>query len=408
MMRSRQSRSAGHIPPLHLLLALGVWVSAGCRESASPPDIHQAVHQAIHSRSDYETLPVVSLVPARPGCAVSALDCSPGSEVEAVADSGGRLLVWSLGKTLHEIAGEGLPARPVGRLGEGPGEYQMLLAAGFSRSGEMLAFDPMQQRLLRYDRSGNPVATSRVELPPGFINASFVGGELRALAVDIAGGSGAPDSASVSVFALEPDGKKPRRLFTLPLRQRAWAMGDLRPVPQRFAAAPQWQLLSNGHVLYSPGDSLLVHQFDETGAPVLNVGFDVQPREVTADEVERSLEAILRQAPNAQMREAMRARAGQAAKRHPAITALRQLENGQIWVREAPRAAGDSVRWLVFDSAGTSVGSVVLDTEARVLTAAQGLILVSQPGAEDPSETLVWMRVTPSVGSTAESGRPRQ
>ncbi|MDX2208055.1 MAG: hypothetical protein SFU57_10455 [Gemmatimonadales bacterium] len=405
MMPSRPSRSTGHMPPLHLVLALGVSMSAACGARDTPQGIAANVPTTIHARSAYDAIPVLDLVPTRPACVVDVLDCSPGGEVKAVVGSEGRLLVWSLDRPLHEIAGEGSPAKVVGRVGGGPGEYRMIMAAGFSRSGELLAFDPAQQRLLRYDCSGSPVATSQVVLPPGFIDASFVGGELRALAVDKAGGSGAPDSASVRVFVLEPDGKKPRRLFTLPVRQRAWALTDMRPVPGLFAATPQWQLLADGQVLYSAATAILVHRYDESGAPVLHVGFDAQPREVTKDEAERSLEVVLRQAPNAQMRDAMRAsQAGRVAERQPAITALRQLENGQIWMREAPRAAGDSVRWLVLDSAGTPVGSVMLDTESRVLTAADGLILVSQPGAVDPSESLVWMRVASSVGSTAGAG----
>ncbi|MDZ4257184.1 MAG: hypothetical protein U0974_03100 [Gemmatimonadales bacterium] len=405
MMPSQPPRSTSHMRLLHLVFALGVSTSAACGARDTPQGIAAEVPQTIHARSAYDVLPVIALVPVRPACAVDALDCSPGGEVKAVADSEGRLLVWSLDKALHEIAGEGSPANVVGRVGGGPGEYQKIWAAGFSRSGELLAFDPLQQRLLRYDRSGSPMATSQVELPPGFIDASFVAGELRALAVDHAGGSGGPDSASVSVFALEPDGKKPRRLFTLPVRQLALAIGEMTAVPGLFAARPQWQVLADGQVLYSPGTALLVHRYDETGAPVLHAGFDAQPREVTEDEAERSLEAVLRQTRNSQMRDAMRAsQAGRVAERQPAITALRQLENGQIWMREAPRAAGDSVRWLVLDSAGAPVGSVMLDTESRVLTASQGLILVSQPGAVDPSESLVWMRVAPVVGSTTGAG----
>ncbi len=387
-----RSRSEYHAHARQVFIAaIAVWVGAACRTREASPDMREAVL----SRSAYETLPVLDLLSIRPACHADALPCAPGSAVHAVADTEGRLLVWGFGKILYEIAGDSLSPRSVGGIGGGPGEYQVIMAAGFSPSGEVLVFDPAQQRVLRYDRSGRPVETSKVSLPPGFIEASFVEADLRALSVDISERGEKPDSVPVNVFALDTGSAKPRRLSTLPVRQQALAMGDMRPVPRMFAAAPLWQLLPDGQVLYTSGEVLSVKKFDRTGEPVLRFGFDVPPREVTEAEVERTLEPMLRQVPNPQMRGAMRAQAGRAAKRHPGITALRQVENGQIWVREAPRAEGDSVRWVVFDSTGVAVGAVILETESAVLAAARGLILVSHPNAATVSQSLVWMRMRP-------------
>lgn len=365
---------------------LAVLLFAGCKTGGTRSHSDRA---SIGSVIAYEGIPRMETDVVASPCVPGGTMCSMGRKAQSSPDGAEGLLLWDRGTPLYRIHGS--HPEVIGGLGSGPGEYRMIMAAGISPSGDVLVFDAAQQRLLRYDPSGHSIGTHRLTLPPGLITGSFVRGELWAVAGDITPNASAGDSLPVAVFAIDTTGAAPRRLSTLPIRLPTYAIGTLRPTPGLFEAAPQWALLEDGQLYFAPGTRLLIDRFDREGGRVSRFGFETAARTVTEAEVNREIEARLRQVVDRRMAEAMRAQLSRPGMIHPAVTSLRALANGEVWVREAPVA--DSVRWIVFDSLGSAVGAVTLDAAAMVLASRDSLVLVNDPNSSDPGRTLTWVRI---------------
>ena len=95
---------------------------------------------------------------------------------------------------------------------------------------------------------------------------------------------------------------------------------------------------------------------------------------------------------SATMQAAIRGREGSATPMHAAITRIRALENGEIWIREAEAESGDTVRWIVFAADGTPRGTVVLEFDDDVAGSRGNAILISKPAARNGS--LRWYEVS--------------
>lgn len=89
---------------------------------------------------------------------------------------------------------------------------------------------------------------------------------------------------------------------------------------------------------------------------------------------------------------------GLAPEYHPAVTGLRLFDNGQIWVREAPDAAGEQARWIILERTGALVGAVVLPAEASPLLARGYRILVNDPVGSGDAGGLQWFRLQAGGG----------
>jgi hypothetical protein len=381
--------------PRGLVLVLGLAAGLACSADSSTP---AAVRDAVLSRAAYDSLAVLVLEPAGALCRSEAENCLLESAGQAVSNRAGDVVFAGYWKRrqLYVVSGAPPALTSVGQLGAGPGEYQSLIQIGFARSGDILGLDMLQRRVLRYARDGRAISTSAIPIPPGFIDAAFVGGELRAVATELERRQN--DSASVAVFSVDSGMSAPRKLFSLPVRQRAFGIMDLRPPGPMFGAQHQWVLRQDGGVYFSAAESFTIDAFDSSGRHEFRFGFDVVPRAVTGAEVERGRVTSLRGVTDPRMRGAIRGNSALPAARHPAVTRMKELENGQLWVREAEREAGDSVRWVVFGSDGTPVGAVTMGAEARVLTAHDGLVLISNPAETKVMDALRWYRVSRIAG----------
>jgi hypothetical protein len=375
-----------------------VAVVVGC--GADQPIFDAPARLPVFTKAAYDSLPLLTLKTLSALCASDSSTCVLDYSGLATANRDGAVLMAGFARfqQLTHVSGHPPVQRPVGRLGAGPGEYRTLNALGFAPSGSLLALDVLQQRVLRYAADGRIVSTSIIPIPPGFIAATFVGDELHAVATEAAKHKG--DSVPVSVFALDSGKRAPRRLYSLPVRQKSYSLGDMIPVPQMFAAHAQWVVCADGRVVHTSGDAFAVDEFDASGRHVLRFGFDVTPRAVTSEDVERRTAATLRRIADPSMRGAIRNQWGHPAARHPAITWIKCLENGQTWVREAERAAGDSVRWVVFAPGGKPIGAVVMETDAMVVAAHDSLVLISSPAESSIANTLRWVAMQPGTPRT--------
>jgi hypothetical protein len=150
-----------------------------------------------------------------------------------------------------------------------------------------------------------------------------------------------------------------------------------------FEPRAHWQIAEDGTTCYSPGMTFTVDCFDSSGRHSRRFGFDVERRKVEEDEVVREQER--------RMRGIQRMPALHPVSHHPAVTALRLLDNGQVWVREAPDAADMLASWVIFGLDGIPLGRLVLPAGTDVLAARDSLYLINAP--EDGGLMLV--RIVP-------------
>lgn len=368
-----------------LALPLVALLAVACAGGDAPPADPATVR--LLSASEYAALAPLALEPVRPLCGTAPDACRAGAlGIVAVRDDGAVAFVLEGRQPQLMLVDDSVaPARPIGRAGGGPGEYRMALGLAFTRDGGLEVLDWLQRRTVRFARDGAPAASGVIPLPRGFITAGYVGDSLRSVATDLT--RVREDSAEVTVVAIAGGAAEPVPLLRLARREPAIGVEEMRPAPGIFAPVPRWVLAPDGRVLHTPADQWRVDIFDQAGRHALRAGFDVEPRAVTDAEAARERERRLGRVGNAQMRAAMERTMGAPAARHPAITDLRALHDGRIWVRESPGEVGDSVSWVVLAADGAPVGRAELAVEDLPVGAHAGLVLLSTDSG------LRWVRV---------------
>lgn len=316
-----------------------------------------------------------------------------GPQGQAAHGPDGSILLWDFGGPLRMVTADGLTGEQVGRLGEGPGEYRVILAAGLSETGGVVLLDGALQRQVEFTDSGTVRSTSRRPLPAGFVVAEVVSGELWAVTTELGEAAEAGGMASLSLVALESDEAPSRRIRRLPLQQQAFGLADMRPAPGLFEPLVRWAISPDGHIAHTKADRFELDLFDSRSLEDTKILVETPPRRVTPAEVTAEVERRLRGIGNPRMRSSIEAQAGRPPEHHPAITGLRLFDNGQLWVGEAPDAAGEWVRWIILERTGALVGAVTLPAEAAPLLARGDRILVNDPAGSEEAGGLQWFRL---------------
>jgi hypothetical protein len=198
------------------------------------------------------------------------------------------------------------------------------------------------------------------------------------------------DSLPVDVVSLGNDATEPQKLHQLALRQPAYALEAMRAPPPLFAPAPSFGFFADGGVAFTTGEALVVDLFDAEGGLAKRVGFDVTPRAVTEADAAATRTRNLRGVTDARMRESMERFMANVSARHPAITRLATLANGEVWVRETPREAGDSVSWIAFSREGEPLRRVWTGANDAVLEWASDRYLIARLGGSDATDGYWW------------------
>lgn len=353
--------------------------------ACAPSDVPAAGPQAtrVLDAAAHAALPALALADAQPVCPAAPESCHAGALGIVAVREDGAVAFGAEGRTPQVMLVEDGTPRPIGRAGGGPGEYRAALGLAFTADGGLEVLDWFQRRLVRFARDGAPAGESRVALPAGLITPAYAGDSLRAVATDLEAARG--DSAPVIVVAIADDDTPV--LQRLPRHERALAIDALRAPPGPFAAIPRWVLAPDGRALFTPGDPWRLDVYARDGTHLVHAGFDAAARAVSDDEYARERDRRLGTIGNARMREAAAAQMGPKPSHHAPITDLRALHDGRLWVREVPRAAEDSVPWVVLAADGTAEGRLVLATEDLPVAARGGLTLLSTDTG------LRWVRV---------------
>lgn len=356
--------------------------------------------QSPAARPSYDTMPRLSLTPVLELCA--GRDDAPcqftGADIVAAAPDG-RVAVgdYRLGE-LREFDADARFVRAVGRRGAGPGEYRLLVAAGYDSAGHLTIMDQAGFRLQRLDASGRVLHTANASLIPGMADIRIVSGRLATFVLPGAATIG--DTVEARVVLLDPATGDTVSLPGLPEPAIATGDGTLMPIQPLFSSHPigRWAVSPDGALHMADRERLRIVRRDASGAaPRVLVDLDVPPRPVTTGEIEAEVARI---APVGTMNTAMAAAfrrqrdeaVANAATSHPLVSRLVILADGTLLAREGARPGADSVRWNAFTAEGAPLGWLQLPAPARVAGRRLERLLVVSPGTDDVPR-MVWYAV---------------
>jgi len=337
--------------------------------------------------------------------------CPPGSRdsgcmmldtrkpTAAFATSNGHVVFFDRQEGLVEMDSAGQYVGDIGTLGNEPGSYMRVMALGGSNGGVFTIWDPSLTRLTVLRPSQPPqIAWVRAEGLEGVkVTDTF------AIAISVPQGKTAGDRVFASLAPVLLTGKLGRPIATVVSLATRSEGSETQSIPSLFWPRPVWSLAADGSVLYAPPDTALrIEIYDNSGRPdLLITGYLPFPSErVTEDEIrkrEAAMYATIFRKPmqsvkgcdgklneqkqngiaiNCQTISYLRRVGRRSPRIQPPITDIVSLAPRGFWIRTS-RVARDSATWLMADSAGKLVGSVVLNSTERPIGRFRELVAIA-------------------------------
>ncbi|MBX3133600.1 MAG: hypothetical protein KF689_09480 [Gemmatimonadaceae bacterium] len=338
------------------------------------------------------------LLPDARLCTRGALACEvPFGSGGGVVTPDGAALVRVVGgrsSVVALVAAGGDSAIAFGREGAGPGEYRAPVEIDRDAAGNVSVYDLFTRRLLRFAPDGRPVANAVTQLPPAPQPVMrLVDGALLMVAAEDPNAKG--DTLPLFVYAVADDGA-PQRRHALDLRLPSYGAGEFVAMGRTFEALPQFAFGRDGRLVYAAGATAELALFDSTGRLAVRGGFRATGRRVTEADIEAAVAAQIRRLPSmGPMRDQILERMRHAAERHPGVTQLVVMADGEVWAREAPEAGTDSVAWLVYSASLGPQARVRMSVDDRPVGVHAGRVLLARSGEDEQSSGYWWMRAAP-------------
>ncbi len=292
----------------------------------------------------------------------------------AIRMSDGRILVPNGGtRELRFYHANGRFIKSVGRLGEGPGEFDWLGKVFRTDGDSLIIWDPNNARLTVFDSGGRfvrsvPLRSGQgISFPEPFGRASdgsLIGrtgsrnnatGAFRFASFYVRYG---PDLAPTDTVAKRPGND----FFTQPCGDNG-ICGYGPPFARRTSAG-----FHNDRLYVGTGDRYEIEVIDMSGR-VVRLIRDARPiREVSSADAERQRETFLSDARDpARRAELEKVYAMMTVPQAmPAYGELKVDRSGNLWVEEYRTTDDAPLRWTVFDSSGRVLGTLGMPSGLRV------------------------------------------
>ncbi len=168
------------------------------------------------------------------------------------------------------------------------------------------------------------------------------------------------------------------------------------PIPPMIAANPVWALTTDGELIWSPGDRMLIERRTRRGNVIWrldgSLSVPVQPEDLEAREA--ALRESLSGLPLADIDfEMMRERSDTIL---PAVTGLTITPAGTILAAVATPLTADSIAFLRIDAAGQPTGQFKLPGDHRVVLADGDSLLVLRKLGETELREVRWLTLRPA------------
>lgn len=311
---------------------------------------------------------------------------------------------------VFDLQGRSLP--PVGRKGEGPGEYQAPTGLGIDRQGRLVVrdlsrvtyytTDPRTGTLARYDTSftGPAMNDWRSMRASRFSTANelfYPGGENRI---------GRDGSRRIFFYRYHPSGRLVDTMLAVPGHPTipspsAWVqtgpsggrlLAGLNQVP--FAPVAVWDVTPEGTVISGDGTSYLLRETDAAGRVLRSFSRNVPPIPIPARERQDSLTALRRRLDSVPVPldqvQAMPddVRQLRLPVHYPPYQGAYVVADGDVWVYRWPLGGRDLSIFDVFSRSGAFQRTVVLPRRIKtfptpVLSATTVVGVVVDPDTDE-------------------------
>ncbi|MFA6166701.1 MAG: hypothetical protein WC700_08800 [Gemmatimonadaceae bacterium] len=270
----------------------------------------------------------------------------------------------------------------LGRRGQGPGEYGLLVEPQLLSNGTVWWFDNTQMRLASVLPDGKAGPVRRVMLPPTAVSLHVVGVELVILDVPAAPTLG---DTVVGVYRTVPANGAPRVLGQVRTPSVFEPGTTMRRPSAPFAARVVANVGTAGDVAHSNGARYQVDVMPAKGVP-WRLDIDLPRRAVSSAERDSVLAVALKRSrvtSVAALPEWQRSQLENGSSTVPPLQSMRILRDGSLWIRPTTAPSDKSARWDVFARDGRRIGKVDLPLSASVKDGTREWVLVAELGADD-------------------------
>lgn len=359
---------------------------AGCQGSGAMVHFPRTTRITV---GQYEAAPRRAVAVERVLCDGASDTLCRFSRLPAIAlASGGHVLVAPFGGKLTELDSAGRAVRVFGTT-SGEGSYRIVAGVTLDSARNIWLFDVAGGRWLGFSAAGAFLSAQPVARLPGVADFVARDGALFLQVIPPGKSVGAP---VISSFLRVAAGAKERVVARVPAFARQTSASEFLPVPRLFEAKPVFDAAPDGSLAYSNSASYDLMWFAPGGAPELQVeGQGIEPPLVTPQEIAAETASLRRPSPG----QPGTVWSVQAARRHPAITALRYLRDSIVMVRCSPEAGRDSVRWDLWDASAVLHGYVLLGVADHVVDGTLDHLLVVSWSRDTPGR-IAWLRISRS------------
>lgn len=270
----------------------------------------------------------------------------------------------------------------LGRRGQGPGEYGLLVEPQLLSPGIVWWFDNTQMRMASVQLDGNAGPVRRIVLPPTAMTLHVVGEELVVLEVPP---SPTPGDTVVGVYRTVPTSGPPRVLGQVRTPSVFQPGSTMRRPSAPFAARVVANVGAAGDVAHSNGAHYQVDVMPAKGVP-WHLDVNLPPRAVSSAERDSVLAMALKRArvtSVAALPEWQRSQLENGSSTVPPLHSMRVLRDGTVWIRPTTAPTDKTARWDVFARDGRRIGKAELPLSASVKDGTRAWVLVAELGADD-------------------------
>jgi hypothetical protein len=362
--------------------ALGL-AACGARDAVPPAarTIDEAALAALPELT-IEAGPLVCTAYGQDGCPLRA------PVANRLAD--GRIALWEPGFTIHRFAPGDTIGAPLGRAGPG-GSYLNAIAIASTGSDRyrVVTLDGAW-RVLTFDDAGVVQGTDSIADPGTMTVIGFVGSQpvmqrMRGWAGDTAG------HLQVSLLDRLTDTTGTVILDT-PVSWLHGGTATAGPIPPLVATNPVWALTSDGDLVWSPGDRLVVERRTRGGEVAWRLdgpaNRPTSPADLDAREA--ALRADFGRFPLSD--EDLASMRNRSDSLLPAVVGLITAPDGRVIVSRGLAADRTAIEYMRLAADGTPESRFRLDPRIRILLTEGDSLMVHTPTEGEPWEVR-WMRL---------------
>ncbi len=336
-----------------------------------------------------------------------------GRPKDAFVTANGHVVFFDHTAGLVEMDPAGRHVGDIGGLGTDPGSYRRVTALGGSAARTFTMWDPFLDRLTVVKPGQQPrtawVKDPRVE--------AVLAADTFAVALSVPAAEAPGMRVFATIASILPNGKLSTPIATVATLATTRKRREIKAIPSFFWPGPIWSLGRDGSFTYIPPDTILrIEVYDSAGHPKLLVtGETPFPSEaVTQRDIRERQETFYQTVmgepmlpvgrcnPTVQSTDTLDSNIQCATARfldavgkrsprlHPPVTDVVSVAPRGFWVRTS-RIRRDSATWLIADSTGKLVGSVVLKVAERPIGRHRDLIAIAD--STDGRTSVSWREV---------------